>query len=508
MTTYETILDWAVTNVDGALRKAIRKDIRATYANPHNSKGRELWETLYLQRGKTENLPSLLNALPIGDRVRADELHSCWLCGTPHGDGYTCTPATPTGNRSDFIGHNCAERLTRYGLRAGVLTDADKRTSVKTANVRIEQLDDLILKEGKRLPLFSDRERYDDASDTLIGSQMNWLKRRYDALPEETKQAYDRVSNQFAEKAEKKDLEQLFDYVGKHREFPASTYKHVAQDLGLMEARGLARQGTGVELLNSGNLTQEKVYDLLKDCDVRGFRISENERLLEKYADSTTLAQVLNDLAAVADHDKPLWRKDLVRQQFTWNKVLSRDDYRLVAGTFNRWRFGYTSEVAGSDARKLRERAIRLESATNFAGRLDGLVAVQRKLSYAIDHTSLPEFAQLGAIEQEILKLPEERRAKVFYDVCQHINAEQKEPALLLQSTCIPIEVAGKYGPLDTSLTNAVRRIEKTMTKDKKVIAFRRKELPRIKDHLAYDIIRRDDLLKVARVYNNIMRTR
>lgn len=511
-TEYTTIREWAANKVSDPVARAIRRDINRTFGNPHDKKGQARWQTIYRVFSGYDNLPNGLNSLKVGDRVRADQLHACWLCGTPHSDGYVCSPATSgIAGRDPFIGHNCAERLTGYGLRAGVLTEADRKTRAKKTNAIIAGIDGLVLNDGDVLPLMLESSRPNATESGMLGHHLGWIGKHYKDFSPEVQQAYDRLTKDYVF-PEVEDVRTVFRAIEYDRPFPASTYKNILSDVRRMEKAGKADEGIAKRLQNAGRkgkLTGRQVKAILGFTDHRGYRIFENEKRLRRL--DAKIGDVMNTLAPLAEHDKPLWGRDITRQRYTLNKVLSEADYRTVAGSFNRWRFGYTSEVHGSDARTLRERAIRLESVVGFQKKIDGMVAVQRKFEFAKDQTAGKVHKDLGEIIKMIEGLPkttEKKKSKAFREAVHEAQRLRRDPLVKLQAPAVPIEVFGdytgrkfqEYKNLDFHKVVALVG-RKILTPDRKLSTFQESVLPQIVEHAKYGFILKSDAKKLEQAF-------
>ena len=512
-TDYETIKRWAVNNVGNPkLRKAISRDISHAYADAHNTKGQALWQTIYRQLSGFDNLPNGLNSLKVGDRVKADQLHPCWLCGTLHGDGYVCPPVTGgVRGRDSFIGHNCAERLTGYGLRAGVLTEADKRTRMRKARETIAGLDELVLNDGDVFPLVFESTRPTAADAGMLGHQLGWVGKNYKAMSPEVKAAYDRLSDSYVTE-QRGDVRIVLNAVEELKPFPASTYKNIAADVQRMEDEGGVALGTAAALRRKGKkgetLTCKQVIEYLGNVDYRTFRIRKNEERLGMYEDAT-LGRVMNFLTPLIEHDRPLWAGDLPKQRYTLNKVLSEGDYRTVSGCFNRWRFGYTSEVHGPDSLRLRNRAIRLESVDNFEKRLDTLVAVERKFKYAQEQVGSDDYRGLGQIMKRIEKLKPERQTKAFREAVYEAQRQRRDPLVKVQKPAVPIEAFRDYtstafevnfGNVGFDDVLALVR-KKIISVDRRIGRFQRNLLPQIEEHARYGFVLKSDVKNLEQAY-------
>ena len=506
---------WAVKELGGskenrALARDIRADIKHAYRLGRTTKSTKLWEELFRQFRGFKNLPSGLNSLHVGDRVTTEEMKSCWLCGEPHGTGYSAPPTlNPISGRQPFIGKDCAKKLTGYGLRAGVITAADRRARITVTRKDIDGLDDLIIEAGPAVSIAFESTPYSATDRGLLGNMTTWLSRQ-DNLGADLEAALGRVVDSYADSS-RGDRKMVFDAIAERKPFPKDTYKHVVEDLKEMEREGKAPEGIAKKLMLSttgGRLTCAKVLGVLDGVDQQGYRIKKNQKRLKIYGVATPGA-IMNDLARLIRHDKPLWGEDMVRMRFTYNKVLSEGDYRLVAGCFNKWRFGYTSEVHGANALRLRNRAVRLESVVNFRKKIDGLIAVHRKMEYALHHAESHEYKVLGDVRKALEKVPKKKQSKVFREACNEAYQKQKDPLVLIRGAAVTTEGFGdhvsdrfKEDNDNTSFEAVIDMIgTKIVTNDRPTREFQASVLPRVQTHAEYGFVLKSDIKKLETAY-------
>lgn len=488
--TYNAIRKWAVKNVDGSLRKLIRDDIDAAWAN-NNSKAKKRFEFLY-NLGDFENLPNAVKSIQIEERVKSTELQSCWMCGTRHADSYRAS-CKNGHERTAFIGRDCGKILADYGLGTGVLLSSDERTAKKKQKSLQEDLENLVLNEGAPIPILPEGGPVKETRPDFVGSQYVWLT--HQELPADVRRAVTQLKDPYFATT-RNELKLVMDYVAQNKKFPADAFNPVLDDVKAMEAEGKAKNVAEKleKRIKTGEMTVAEARSTLDGVDHLGYRVEKNTALLGKY--NEPLAGMLNEMLPALAHDKDLLREDYLQQRYVQNKVLNQTDYRLAKSCLNRWAFGAMEALEGADKTKLRNLAIRIESVPDFKEKLEGLVVIQRKLQYAKDNTSTEEYAQIGKVKESILGLSKEQMLPIFQDACVKAYELQKAPLRLLQTPCMTLEAFNDEYKVDVSRTLEIagRVHAKGFLND-----FKRKYLEHLREHVSYGILRKEDAPRLAK---------
>jgi hypothetical protein len=496
---YYSIKKWAARNVEGALARKLRRDINTAWVN-NNTKAKKRFEFLY-RLGEFDNLPNAVKSIKVEDRTKTDMMQSCWMCGTLHADGYR---AGCNGTRDHFIGKDCGRILAAYGLGTGLILEQDKRGKANKRKGVQNDLDDLVLEEGRPFLFLHTSGPVKETSSDYVGSILTWVTKQ--ELPMDVRLAVQHLKDPYF-RTNRNDVKRLVDYVAENRKFPADAYAPVMKDLWHMEHTGAIKdkaQPLEAKVAGEGSLTVAEVKQLLDGIPYAEYRIQKNSELLAAYGEP--LANVINTLIPAVKHDKPLWHDDHTRQRYVFNKVLSAGDYRLAKQCLNRWTFGRVDEIEGADKQKLRNIAVRMECVYDFKDHIEGLIVMHRKLNYAMANTSSEEYQQLELIQKSVKKLAEANRAKVFNDACNKAYDLQKEPMRLLQAPCMTIETYKEAQDMDIG---RILDIAGKVHAKGFLNQFQRKYLPHLKEHLSYGILRNEDaprLTKAAELMKRYVR--
>ncbi|MBI4145388.1 hypothetical protein HY493_04250 [Candidatus Woesearchaeota archaeon] len=522
---YQTCRTWAPAGEEAPLQRILRNDIDIAYGrktNPAtgkkslNRKAVARFEFFYTNF-KSENLPNAVRAVDVIQRVNLETEQSCWLCGEGHLEGFLCRAPTDTSQREHYIGKDCAKLMVRYGLRAGVLSDAEKRGKIAVKQDLIRDLDDLVMDTKSPVSVIISSAPGGHDED-FVGTQYTWLVRNLATIPkkvrEELRPALERFRDPYC-RPDKTDLDLILRAAAEYRTFPAEAYEPIAQDVELMEKDGLAPAKTAWHLRQFDELTAAKAHELLEGIDHQGYRRRKNEETLGAYErNGVVLGALLNLLAPIVEHDRPHWAK-VFKGKKVQDTILSESDYPIVAGCFNRWRFGYTSEVHGADSRALRERAIRLEPVGRFKDGVETLVAVGRKFEYALNATQSDAYHLLGEALNALTDIPADQQAAEFGKAGAKIVELRQEPLVMLGERCIPKEAfidhtseRFQQDHAGLPLDHALNIIKKCVTEDKYVTEFRNTELACIEERAKHGIIRADDLPRLRRVIDRVSRFR
>lgn len=517
---YKTCKTWAAAGVEAPLRKQILNDVDIAYglrANPDtgkkslNRKAVARFEFFY-RLGKFENLPNAVRSIDIEQRVNLETEQSCWLCGEGHLEGFQCRAPTDTAQREHYIGKDCAKLMVKYGFRAGVLLDAEKRGKIAVKQDTLAHLDDLVLDTKSPLSVMVSSIPGEYEED-FVGTQYTWLVRNLHTLPKSVREhlqpAMERVRDPY-KRPDKSDIDLVLRAAAEYRTFPAEAYEPIAQDVELMEKEGLAPSRTAWHLRQFTEFSAAKAHEILAGIDHQGYRKRKNEETLRAYESGINLGALLNLLAPIVEHDRPEWATVFKGKKAT-GTILGEADYPVIAGCFNRWRFGYTAEVHGADSKALRERAIKLEPVSKFRQSVESLVAVGRKLQYALETTQSDAYHRLGEALGALASIDAANQAEEFGKAGTKIVELREEPLMMLGERCIPKEAflghtseRFQQEHKGLLLDHALGIIKKCVTAEKYVTDFRKNDLPGIEERAAHGIIRADDLPRLQRVIDRV----
>jgi len=489
----KTIRDWAVNAVaDQKLSRAISRDVKDAFAM--NTK-KKAWLTFLYQLGEHKNLPNAVQSIDVLDRVKTETLQSCWVCGTPHNDTYHAN----FKGKDVFIGNVCAKNsLAKYGLNTGVLTEADKKSAIAKAEEVSNDLDALVCEEPRIVTLAAHTPA--KKNENYIGSQVAWVLNQK-RVPKKVLEAANLIHDSFSRPG-RTAVKTLLDYVEKARKFPTEAYAPIAKDLEMMGRGDLAQK-----LMAAKELTGLKAKEIWTQAgiDPTKYRIEKNTEFLKHYEpDGKSLATMLEEIIPAVEHDKQLWRDDLLAQEYCFNKVLSPDDYRLVSKCLKRWAFGSTQHLNGADRLRLRNIALRIEPVADFGKAIDGLVAIGRKLEYAKDHKHSDEQKMLERIRDEISQLPNSQKYKKVREMASAVSKQINDPCRLLQTSCTTVEAfergnAGMLAKYFNGLQDLIETVDRSYALGDNIWARNHPKVEAVKEHVKYGIITKDDV-KVLQV--------
>jgi hypothetical protein len=485
---YQLIREWAVNNVaDQKQRKAILKDLKSAFAKDTKAKA---WFTSLYRLGEHDNLVNAVRSIPIYGRTITETSQSCWMCGQSHNDTYL----GEFKGAKVSIGNVCARtRLTRYGGNAGVLTDAEEKTRKQKAKQVQEDLEILVSEEENPVVLLDHKPA--KKKESYLGTLVGWVLQQENA-PDNVLAAADRIKNSYSRSA-RNDVRILLDHVAKTRKFPADAFEPIAKDIELMENEKLAPAGLAQRIRSAKELTGAQADLLLAEAkeNHRQYRIRKNTEFLKNYEPGNSLATIIEQIAPVFEqHDKPLWREDLAAQMFRYNKVLSAQDYRLVARCLKRWTFSSTQPLEGADRLRLRNIAVRIEPVSDFRQIIDGLVAISRKLQYSKDHVNDDERQQLESIKAEINRLPDKQKYAMFRKFADQLAQKINDPCTLLKAECYALEsLEEKTGIAD--LNALVSKASRTYAPGDKIWDNNHQKAARAAEHVQYGIVSKEDII-------------
>ncbi len=484
---YQTIKGWAVNDVaDQKSRKAILGDVKDAFAKKSK---KWTWFTHLYQIGEHQNLVNAVKSVEVIGRVKTDTLQSCWVCGTPHNDTYHVR----FKGRDYAIGNVCAkEHLAKYGLNTGVLAAVDEKSAKEKADEVNNDLDALVAEGQKPVTLLSHKPA--KKNESYLYSQVQWVLNQKN-VPDDVLQAAKLVKDTFARPG-RTAVTKILDYVEGARSFPADMYEPIAKDLEHMGRSDLA-----MLLREQVEYTGSEAKEIWTKAGVDPirYRIEKNTEFLKQYEpEGKSLATILEEIIPAVEHDKHLWRDDLLAQEYRFNKVLSPEDYRLVSKCLKRWAFGSTQHLQGADRLRLRNIALRIEPVEDFGKKIDGLIVIGRKLQYAKDHTYSVEQAQLKKIREEISNLPNSQKYARIKKMVANFSEQIDDPCRLLQSKSMTVEhferenkkALAKYF---NGISDLVTLADRSYGWGDRIWENNHPKMANIKEHIKYGIITAED---------------
>jgi hypothetical protein len=500
MNEYQTIKGWAVNDVaDQKSRKEILRAVK--YAFDKNTKT-WTWLTFLYQLGEHKNLVNAVNSIEVVGRVKTETLQSCWVCGTPHNDTYHAR----FKDRDVFIGNVCAkENLAKYGLNTGVLSAADDKSARFKAEEVSNDLDALVSEEPRPVTILAHTPA--KKNENYLYAQVQWVLNQK-RVPKDVRAAAKDIHDTFTRPG-RAAVKTLLDYVEKARKFPAEAYEPIAKDLEHMGRKDLAQM-----LRNSKQLTGLKARQICAqaETDPIKYRIEKNTAFLKQYEpDGKSLATILEEIIPAVEHDKQLWRDDLLAQEYRFNKVLSPEDYRLVSKCLKRWAFGSTQHLQGADRLRLRNIALRIEPVEDFGKEIDGLIAIGRKLQYAKDHTFSEEQEALKHIRDEISSLPNAQKYLHIKRTVAALAHQINDPCRLLQSKSMTVEQFERDNQKELAkyfngLNDLVAVADRSYALGDRIWDNNHAKVANINEHIKYGVITNDDA-KVLQVLERRVKT-